>query len=139
MAPWGRHYSQRLSQLQREDAIRRRIPVNKRVRDLLLEISIGITIVVAIAVYAIYVPPVYRFSARWAALAMFTPIIFGYPLRWHRQHWRVGTFWLMFSALLVIHLASLIVVLRMMEHFGWLWFAILVPLEWSIINSILRW
>jgi len=114
------------------------MPLNKRLRDLSLEILIGLALVAGIALFAIYVPRSHRVSARWVGLAVMTLIAFGYPLRWYRSYWRRALFWVAFLGLLLIHLAAFVVVLREVERFGLLWFAILTPLEWTLIRPILE-
>ena len=109
------------------------------IRDYLLYVVIAAAVVIAIATTAIYVPKEHRIPVRWVALALITPITFGYPLRWFRRYWPNKLFWVSFFGLLIIHLAAYITLLRAVDKFGLLWFAIINSLEWGVICPVLGW
>lgn len=108
-------------------------PSSHRLRDLLLEILIAIAIVVGAITYAAYVPPEKWIDFRWVALAGTTAVTFGYPLRWYRRHLNRPLFWGAWVSMLSLHVAIYVVVLLRVSHFGYLWFAIITPAEWTLI------
>ncbi|MEW5978844.1 MAG: hypothetical protein AB1898_23870 [Acidobacteriota bacterium] len=117
---------------------KKRIGCGRRVADLAVEVLIGFAIVGLIFYHAEHAPPGHRPDFRWIALAGTTAVTFGYPIKWNRKYWRRKLFWLTMAALLTVHLAAYIAVLLRVEHFGYLWFAIITPFEWTVISPALE-
>jgi hypothetical protein len=126
-----------VSDLTRIRANRRRAA--KRLLEILTYVLIAVALVSGIILYANHnrggKPP----DGRWVGLVGITPVTFGYPLKWYHRYWRRWPFWCAFFCLLALHLAAYVTLLRNVEQFGLLWFAILNPLEWIIIRPILEW
>ena len=110
----------------------------KRLLEFLIYILIAIVLVGVIIFYASKHRSEPAPDLRWVGLAVITLITFGYPLKWLRACWRRRRFWGVFLLLLMIHLAAYIEVLRNVEHFGYLWFAIANSIEWLVIVPILQ-
>lgn len=109
-----------------------------RIRDLSLEVAIALAIVGAILYAAGHSPPDHKADFRWIGLVGMTAITFGYPLRWYRRHWGRLPFWFVWGGLLAAHVATYVVVLLTVRHFGYMWFAIIGPLEWAVICPLLE-
>ena len=109
-----------------------------RVRDIALEVVIAVVLVVVVLYAAIHSNLPEEVFFRWFGLAVATAIAFGYPLAWYRRHWHHSLFWMAWTALLAIHLSAYVAILLSVAHFGYLWFAIMTPLEWSVICPVLQ-
>ena len=99
---------------------------------------LGVSLVAAIIVYAEYGPSKWMPSIRWWGFTGATAVTFGYPLYWYRKRVRQVRFWLVFSALLVVHSAAYIVVLRSVEEWPLMLFALITPGEWVVIYPVLH-
>jgi hypothetical protein len=111
----------------------------KRLLEILTYILIAIALVSAILIHANYHRGEKAPDMRWVGLAGITLVTFGYPLKWYRRYWLRWPFWATFFCLLALHLTGYVALLRSVEHFGYLWFAIINPLEWIVIRPILEW
>ncbi len=123
----------------RDVASKNRRRALKRLLDLLGYTVIGVCLVGAAIFYASTHRSDPAPDARWLGLAGMTALTFGYPLKWYRSYWRKRLFWCTLVLLLFIHLAAYIEVLRSVDHFGLLWFAIVTPAEWSVMGPVLEW
>lgn len=108
-----------------------------RIRDLLLEIGIAITLVALVLVYAARVPPERRVDFRWVGLVASTAVTFGYALRWCRRYWRLVRFWLAFVALLSAHSVIFTFVLLRVEEWRLMWFAFVGFAEFFAVCYVL--
>ncbi len=109
-----------------------------RIRDIGLEVVIAVVLVVAVLYVAIHSNLPEEVFFRWFGLAVATAITFGYPLAWYRRYWHDSRFWISWAALLALHLLIYVAVLLRVTHFGYLWFAIVTPLEWSVICPLIQ-
>jgi hypothetical protein len=99
---------------------------------------IAVVLIVVVLYVAIHSNLPEEVFFRWFGLAVATAITFGYPLAWYRRLWHNSLFWIRWAALLALHLAIYTSILLSVAHFGYLWFAIITPLEWSVICPILQ-
>ena len=116
----------------------KKAPAEKRVRDIAFEVVIGLAIVAAVILYAIYVPANRMPQVRWLGLAGITPVTFAYPLRWYRRYQHHALFWAAFIGLLLLHLCAYTVLLLNIERWELMWFVIINPLEWLVICPVLE-
>ena len=101
-------------------------------------VAIGLAIAALIGVAAVYIPDSVekKMSGGWMGLVFFTPIVFGYAVRQYRRLWRLPSFWLTLSGLLVIHLLAFILVLRNYPVRPF-WFAMISGVEIVLITIAL--
>lgn len=104
---------------------------------LVLGAVVGVSLVAAIILYAEYGPSKWMPSIRWWGLIGATAVTFGYPLYWYRRRARQVRFWLVFSALVAVHSAAYILVLRSVEEWPLILFALITPGEWVAIYPLL--
>ncbi len=95
-------------------------------------------VVLAIVLYAEHGPVSWMPSVRWWGLGGATAVTFGYPVRWYRRMWKVREFWLVFAGLLLAHLIAYVVVLRAVDRWPLLLFALITPGEWMLICPLLE-
>jgi hypothetical protein len=110
-----------------------------RIREIGLEIAIGLALVAGIVFWVIYVPERFWPERKWWGLTVNTVFTFGYSLRICRPYWRRDPFWRSFLGLLAIHLAALVTLLGIVGEWGLIWYMILSPIEIAIICPILAW
>jgi hypothetical protein len=79
-----------------------------RIRDLAIEVGIAVGVVCLVVFFAIFKHdhPHARFEFRWIGVGVWTALAFGYPLVALRAYWRRPLFWLLFGALLAMHLIA---------------------------------
>ena len=79
--------------------------MTQRVLRFFLYLGMGLVIAVLIGVTAWYFPSSTSkmISGGSVWLIIFTPIIFWYPARQHKHLWRLPSFWVTLSGLLVLH------------------------------------
>ena len=118
---------------------RRRRSFRRRIAEFVVEVIIAISIVGVAVYHADHTPPGHRTDLRWIAFVLAAAITFGYPAKWHRLSWRQELFSRALGTLLAIHVVAYSVVLFKAEHFAYLWFAIVTPLEWILIYHVCEW
>ena len=112
-------------------------PISVLIRDYALYILIGLAVAAGVMLYAAHAVAGEEVGFRWVGLAISTIYTFGYPLKWYRSYRGHWLFRCALACLVVGHLAAYIFTLRRLEHFGFLWFVILTPIEWIVICPVL--
>ena len=77
-------------------------------------------------------------SARWLALLIYTPLVFGAVIREFHGSWRRMDFWLWLVGLLVVHAAGYAVVLTWVKEFRPVWFLPLSLAEGAVLIFVLH-
>lgn len=111
------------------------MPVARRFRRM---IDFGAYIVIAgtLLVVVVFYAPSDDFVTRWVGLAVNTAILFGYAIRRHWQYSRSLQFWLVLSALLLVHLGVYITTLRSVDNWKAIWFFFLYMPEEITIDTV---
>lgn len=103
-------------------------------------VGIGLLVVVGIVGFeALHgVRGSFHIEARWAGLALWTPLIFGLVIRNLRKYWRLLTFWMALAALLAIHLLAFVVILQRYPEWRPVWFMFVAIVESVFLSTILE-
>jgi hypothetical protein len=104
--------------------------LGKRLRELSIEIAVGVLVVVAAVAYA----SAKRTGANvpWPSVlfAVYTAVIFGYPVtprfNHHLKNW---LFWVTWAILLLAHLASFFLAFSRLHHWALGYYGLLAPIE----------
>jgi hypothetical protein len=118
--------------------LRSPVSLRKQLTNLLLYLTIALPLVVLVLLYAEYVPPDQRVEVRWVGLAGATAITFGYPLWWFRRALNHRRFWFLLLLCLTIHLVGYSILLKTMDTWPLVWFAVITPGEWYVICAVLQ-
>jgi hypothetical protein len=74
---------------------------------------------------------------KWFVQIGNTAIVFGYIISWFRHAWKRLSFWTVVGALLLIHGAAYVLILRRIQHLGLVYYALFDALELVIFTRIL--
>lgn len=110
--------------------------LNRRLRDFILYIAIGVTSVGGFLLWLTYISPHYPVDAKWPTLAYFTAFLFGMVIR---AYWRVpksGKFWIVLLFLFALHLLVYTILLLRVREFSPIWYAITFVPEGGLIGGI---
>lgn len=110
----------------------------KRVRDFALYILIGLAIAVGGVWYGYATVGSDRgWVSKWLGLTIITLILFGYTIKEHKRFISRLSFWLVFLALLVVHLSIFTTILLNVGEWKVVWFVLAYPLENFAIDEAL--
>jgi len=113
--------------------------MRKRIRDLVIELLIAVSVVCLIIFSASRRPGDSRVAFRWVGLAAWTGVAFAYPMMKFRPYWRKAPFWLTSAVLLAIHLAAYVLVFqRMVVDMGSLLIFVVTMAEIQAIVAALK-
>ena len=112
--------------------------VPKRIRDLVIEILIAITLVVGLIAYVWTRPPGTELDWPRIALILNTAVVFGFVISWFRSDWGNLVFWTVLMVLLVVHLVIFSVTLRQIETLPTIYYALIDAAEWMVIVPLMR-
>jgi hypothetical protein len=121
---------------------KRSIPKRRRrVRDFLLYIVIGVTVVITDLLYAEYGwPENAENTFKWIAFVGNTLVLFGYALQRNQLlHQKLRQSYLLWAVLVVIHSVAWTMIMRRGHHFPLSWFLIMYPLEEPLLDKVLDW
>jgi len=107
------------------------------VRDLLIEVGIGIAVVIIALLCAAHGPFTWMPHRKWITLGMLTASVFGVPAWWYRRDWGRPVFWILFLVLLAVHVLAYSTLLSRTKEFPPLLDALSIPLEWAVIFPVL--
>jgi hypothetical protein len=110
----------------------------ERVKTLLVEIAIGMTVVAIAILYATYGPFRWLPHRKWITLAMLCSAVWGLPLWWYRGSWRRPFFWVTIATLFVLYVVAYSILLARIKEFPPLLAATSCPLAWLVIFPIVR-
>jgi hypothetical protein len=106
-------------------------------RDWLVYIAIGVTIVVAVVIFAAYGPRESPVDAKWIAFAINTVFVFGYTLKVLRPLWNKPRLWMVLSGLVLLHGFIGWLVVSRVERIPLLWYAPVDMTEiWTILVAV---
>jgi hypothetical protein len=109
----------------------------KRALDFVLYALIGVALYLGVLWFAIEGGQ--RDSlGKWGGLALFTAVLFGSVIVSKRQSIRRLLFWAALFVVFAIHLALFAVVLRQVNEWRAIWWALLYPFENVAIDAVLR-
>jgi peptidoglycan/LPS O-acetylase OafA/YrhL len=77
-------------------------------------------------------------SARWVALLIYTPIVFGAVVPEFRRSWERMTFWLAVVGLVAVHIAAYVILLTSMDGWRNVWFLPLSMAECPALIFVLH-
>lgn len=109
----------------------------RRLVTLSVEILVGIAVVIAILLYAIYGPLPWMPQRKWIILAILSTAIFGVPAWWYRRYWARTRFWLAYAVLLCLHLIGYCILLLQVKEFPPLLGPLSITLESLLIFPVL--
>ena len=111
--------------------------VGKIIRRLLLYIglALGCLAVLALVVF-VSVHTGMAIPSRWVMLTVFTGVLLFSMFKYYRGYWSRPAFWLSCAAVLAVHLAIFIPVLRAYPEFRPFWFVPIVVIEAALAGAI---
>lgn len=111
--------------------------LNRRLRDFVLYVAIGIAAVGGFLLWLTYVSPYYSVDAKWPTLAYFTVFLFGMVIRayWHVPKSR--RFWIVLTALFGVYMLGYILLLRRVPRWPPIWYLITFVPEMFVICMVI--
>lgn len=98
-----------------------------------------VALAIAAAVTAIaMLPNAQQIDDKWLGLFANTSLVFGILLYWSRERLKQASFWIVFIAVLAIHSAIYIVVLRRVAQWPLVNFGVIDVVEWAALGAMFR-
>jgi hypothetical protein len=93
-------------------------------------VGIAVVCLLVIATVVIFsVKTGVRVPERWIELTFWTCFLLWFVFRQHKRDLRIGRFWLVLSAFLILHLTIFVAVLRAYPAWRPIWFAFVIMIE----------
>ncbi len=78
-------------------------------------------------------------STKWFGFAWFSAFTFGYVIKRCRRHRHKKIFWCVIAALLAAHIGIFLVLFRLVEHWRYAWFVLILIVEGPFIDALANW
>jgi len=106
-----------------------------RKRDLLLYVLIGVGLVVASALVAVFTKVDIDSMFKWLGFIGATGIAFGDAIRTNRRHWRTRRLWLLLGIFLLVECALVIPLLSTVTQFPAIYWALFLPFNAGVLAA----